>query len=197
MTVWTAEKEAALVADYGVISHRQIAKLYGMGHTTITTKAKELGLVSHLTPSGSLFTPEMDARLTELWGMKRAKEIGEELGKTRNAIIGRAHRLGLRNIRPEPKPKLPRAPRIRGEVKARKSPTLKFLSPPVPVEPLNILFGDLQERHCREVVGKDGFQSLSCGHSRIEDSSYCRWHHAINHTTPTPRARPYFPMGGR
>ena len=191
-TVWTPEKEAALVADYGVISHRQIAKRYGMGHTTITTKAREMGLVSRLPPGGSWFTPEMDARLTALWGMTSCVAIGHELGKTKNAIIGRAHRLGLRNIRPEPKPKLPKAPRIRGEFKARKSPTLRFLSPPVPVEPLNILFGDLERHHCREIVGKDGFQSLSCGHSKIEDSSYCRFHHAINHTAATPRARPYY-----
>ncbi len=193
--MWTAETEAALRADYGVIPHREIAKAYGIGHSSITKKAKELGLTS-LLRYGVAFTPEQDAILTALWGgTKCAAEIGEDLGRTKNAIIGRARRLGLERLSRAPKlqrERVRKPPRIDGEHKERKAPVKVFVSPPVPVVPLNILFGDLQHHHCREVVGQDAWESLSCGHQRTENSSYCRWHHAVNYTTPVARARPYY-----
>ena len=112
------------------------------------------------------------------------REFGWDI--SRNAVCGRVHRLGLEPIRK------PGRPRINGELKERKRPTKQFASPPVAVAPLNIPFVDLEDRHCREVVGQDGFQSLSCGHPRMQTSSYCCWHHAINYTTPATRHRAYY-----
>ena len=50
------------------------------------------------------WTDERVALLRELWdsGMGTA-EIGERLGMTKNAIIGKAHRIGLRARRASPK----------------------------------------------------------------------------------------------
>jgi len=47
--------------------------------------------------------PEDDI-LRELWGRERAVDIAQRLGRTRNAIIGRAHRLGLAPLRKPRKP---------------------------------------------------------------------------------------------
>ncbi len=149
----------------------------------------------------AVWTAEHDQIITEYRGALSAEQIAAKINMlfgdaiTRNAVIGRSHRLNLPNIkpvRPFALPKAPKAPRIAGERKERKAALKVFTSPPVPVEPLNILFGDLQPHHCREVVGQDSYESLSCGHQRIENSSYCRWHHAINHTVSAPRARPYY-----
>lgn len=48
------------------------------------------------------WTPEEDAMLTELWGRKLSSgRIGDILGRTKNAVIGRAHRIKLPS-RPSP-----------------------------------------------------------------------------------------------
>lgn len=39
------------------------------------------------------WTSEQDTNLLRLWPTNSASEIGRELGKTRNAVIGRFHRL--------------------------------------------------------------------------------------------------------
>ena len=146
----------------------------------------------------SVWNAEHDQFIRDNRGALSAEQIAKKINDlfgwaiTRNSVIGRSHRLGLPNIKPVPKPKLPKAPRIAGEYKARKAPTKQFISPPVPVEPMNVLFSDLHPFHCREIVGQDGFESLSCGHPKIENSSYCRWHHAVNYTTPVARSRPYY-----
>ncbi len=143
----------------------------------------------------NLWTAEQDKIILDNRGLMSHEQIAFRINRefgwtlTRSAISGRVDRLNLPTIR---LPGRPKAPRINGETKVRKAAVKQFTSPPVPVEPLNILFGDLQPHHCREVVGQDSYESLSCGHQRIENSSYCRWHHAINHTVSAPRARPYF-----
>lgn len=143
----------------------------------------------------TVWNAEHDQVIRDNRGRHTAEQIAGMINRmfglnlTRNAVCGRVDRLDLPTIR---MPGRPKGPRINGEHKQRKPAAKVLVSPPIPVEPLNILFGDLAPLHCREVVGKDGFQSLSCGHPKIEDSSYCRWHHAVNHTTAISRARPYY-----
>ena len=137
---------------------------------------------------------ERDKIISDNWGLLRTAKIAALLGVSRNAVIGRASRLGLKRLPPTPggRPpnpnKPPRVKRIRGEHKIRKPPTREFASPPIPVAPLFIPFIDLAPHHCREVVGTGDYNlSLSCGHPRIEASSYCEFHHQLNYTTPAPR----------
>jgi hypothetical protein len=93
-----------------------------------------------------------------------AAEIGG--GISRNAVIGKANRLGLvRNAR-LPKPKI-----TKQKVSPRPRRTFRHSAPsivPAPVvealEALNIPFLKLGPRHCRTVTGKKGFgRSLHCG----------------------------------
>jgi len=46
------------------------------------------------------WTPERIAKLRELWGTMTANQIAERFGVTRNAVIGKADRLGLRGPGP-------------------------------------------------------------------------------------------------
>lgn len=57
--------------------------------------------------SGSAeWTPERTAALIALWNEELStSEIGRRLGITKNAVIGKVHRLGLQQRRPSPKPK--------------------------------------------------------------------------------------------
>ncbi len=133
------------------------------------------------------WTADMDAYITANRGAQSAAVMGAILKVSRNAVIGRSHRLGLE--------KLARAPAATKEVRAykrgvaRKSlvrvePLREFVSRPIPVEPLNIPFLDLGPHHCREIVGSEGIgQSLSCGHP-IANASYCRFHYAQNYFRP-------------
>jgi GcrA cell cycle regulator len=65
------------------------------------------------------WTPARVAMLTGMWNEgKSGKEIADRLGYvTRNAVIGKAHRLGLKGVaRPEPKPKQEKRPRGRPKI---------------------------------------------------------------------------------
>ncbi len=130
------------------------------------------------------WTADMDAYITANRGAQSAAVMGLFLKVSRNAVIGRSHRLGLE--------RLARAPAATKEVRAYKrsvarkslvrvAPTVARLPPPMPVEPLNIPLIDLNSSHCREIVGSEGIgQSLSCGHP-IAKGSFCRWHGSINY----------------
>lgn len=52
------------------------------------------------------WTPEDTLRLKDQWGKMSTKELAKELGVSRNAVIGKADRMGL--SRPEAAPKGPR-----------------------------------------------------------------------------------------
>jgi len=52
------------------------------------------------------WTPERTAALMALWNEDLStSEIGRRLGITKNAVIGKVHRLGLPQRRPSPKPR--------------------------------------------------------------------------------------------
>lgn len=128
-----------------------------------------------------IWTAVEDKIITDNRGALSAAGIASLIGHdvTRNAVIGRSKRLGLERLKPigNHKPGRPKLARIAKQPTAQR----EYASPPIAVIPLNIPFLKLERAHCREIVGSMGYGlSLSCGHPRIEDSSYCRWHHAIN-----------------
>ncbi len=120
----------------------------------------------------SSWTPARDLYLTENRASKSAAEIGLHLGVTRNAVLGRANRLGL-----------PKLPRSGGRRKTCRPLVVPRKVDPGP-EPLNIPFLNLAAGHCRQIVGSEGVgQSLSCGHP-IARESYCRFHYSKNYFRP-------------
>lgn len=117
---------------------------------------------------------------------------------TRNAVIGKLHRLGLcggqvaRNTAPR------RMQRDRQEIQRRvmvaKLKVAKT-SPPDPPKPAvdgGVQIGNLRWHHCRAIVSGTGADALFCGHARKPGSSYCAHHHA-RYTTgvvwSAPRSR--------
>lgn len=185
--MWDAAQDQTLTQNWGVIACHLIAERLGTSKTEIFRRAVKIGLKPLSNPR---WTAEKDQQLRDLWGTMSCVAAAERLGVTKNAVIGRARRLGLEKLQSitpgRPRTNRPRRERKAAEIKRPKYQ--EFESPLVAVEPLNILFGDLAPHHCREIVGQDGWQSLSCGHPRIHESSYCRWHHAINHVPRAERA---------
>jgi GcrA cell cycle regulator len=124
---------------------------------------------------------------------KAASIINARFGTdyTRNATIGRSHRLGIDPFRRPGTP--PRPPRPKKErVRALRIITGGKRAPPRMIEsreilelrcaeitPLNKSFLELGQNDCRYGYGDGPF--TFCGHSVQDDSSWCPLHHALVH----------------
>ncbi len=139
------------------------------------------------------WSDEQVADLDRLWRRgETASAIGRALGKTKNSVIGKAHRLKLPG-RPSPLglTKSDRA-RARGEAlpkptpPARLKPAIKVAAPkkrrpfmtPEPPPRSTII-----TRPCRWPMWDDVVSHVYCGEQRRAGSSYCPEHHKKAHTT--------------
>jgi len=129
-------------------------------------------------------------RLKQLYadGLSMSEIAAEIGGMSRNAVMGKVHRLGLvlRGKTPA-KPKVakpkPRALHWTGFPK-RKSPDRKppmivdgHQSPKVECVPLNIRFLDTTDSQCKYIIGDaNGAETICCGLPSEEGKPYC-WHH--------------------
>ena len=155
-----------------------------------------------MSSRGNKWTPEQTEQLRALHekGLScalMAAEIG--CGFTRNAIIGRLHRLGLSNAKSKkwkdrwanrPKSEKPRENRksIRIIRANGNSDKMRFMEAPetdlaplrcVEVVPLNLALVDLAHDGCRYPYGDGPFRF--CGHPQIDGSSYCGPHWSITY----------------
>ena len=154
------EKLAAILADYyaGMPMAELVAK-HGCDKGTPARMARRMGGQVRKThhPHGD-WTPERDDRLRTLWdsGLSGSK-IGVRLGATKNAVIGRAHRLKL-------SPRWTRRPN--GERKAKAPPKLQeplpvIELPALPRMPRRLLLWDLTPRDCKFPIGGAGESSVT------------------------------------
>ena len=157
--------------------------------------------------AGIRLPDEARERLAKLWlegysASAVSRMLYDEFGeyRTRNAVIGIVHRLGLRDgvarrttryrigddgvkqVEPRP-PKPPRQKRLpRPEVVAV-DPAAELTPPPVIADGVPLM--QVRHDHCREVLGhgEDGL-AVFCGAPMVR-SSYCAWHGRINYQ-PAP-----------
>ena len=100
-----------------------------------------------------------------------AKAIG---GVTRNAVIGKVHRMQFDARGPDQKDRKPRSrKRLRGKIR-----TIRMLQPTVNVEreprgPVQLV--DLEPHHCRWPYGRR-LPFTFCGCDRVARSAYCAVH---------------------
>ena len=134
------------------------------------------------------------ARLKELWdqGLPTA-QIGKLLGFTKNAVVGKAHRIGLER-RPSPirrtaikpdrkKARSPIVPKLNFEVtkeEPKDAPKQQTFQPAV-----KNLFTGQTKRGCEWPEGHpDESDFQFCGKDRFEDKPYCIDHCAIAYVIP-------------
>jgi GcrA cell cycle regulator len=109
------------------------------------------------------WTPERAAALIALWNEDLStSEIGRRLGITKNAVIGKVHRLGLTQRRPSPKAK------------------------PEPIHFLRL--ASLRAGMCSWPIGdpgEDGFHF--CGSPALGNKPYCGKHCAVAYVASKDR----------
>jgi len=120
------------------------------------------------------WTPTKIKLLMQYWadGLS-ARQIGAKLGTTRNAAIGKVHRLKLQpKPKPEPKPKPQPEPRS-----TKATPPRPIVNPVVPVGDACAATMALVADSCRWPMGDpctDRF--MYCDKKKLEDYPYCDEH---------------------
>ena len=135
------------------------------------------------------------ARLKDLWdqGLPTA-QIGKLLGFTKNAVVGKAHRIGLER-RPSPirrtavkpdrkKARSPIIPKLNFEI--AKEEIIKSPEPQQNYQPVvKNLFTKNTKRGCEWPEGHpDETDFKFCGKERFEDKPYCLDHCAVAYVIP-------------
>ncbi|MDA0339165.1 MAG: global cell cycle regulator GcrA-like protein [Proteobacteria bacterium] len=133
------------------------------------------------------WTDERVELLKKLWkkGLS-ASQIAEALGDvTRNAVIGKAHRLSL-SSRPSPLKKPAEEKKVKPTVK-KKKPVTKA-KPEKEEEPSTITILSLTDRMCRWPLGHPGDDDFHfCGRMSLPGQPYCAMHAAMAYQAPQPR----------
>lgn len=118
------------------------------------------------------WTKERIAKLQKMWEKGHsASQIAEELGEvTRNAVIGKAHRLNLSG-RPSP---------VKSAEKKIRKPKPKAKKPPKEVKEQVITLLMLTERICKWPIGHPGEANFHfCGIESAPGHPYCAEHAAM------------------
>jgi GcrA cell cycle regulator len=162
------------------------------------------------------WTDERVELLKKLWadGLS-ASQIANELGSvTRNAVIGKVHRLGLSGRAKSasstgPRPRKPRAhsllrvrPQMRGNTALAHAYELDLEPEPEMVDNI-IPIGqrcsllELNDQKCRWPIGDPGSADFFfCGGNPTESLPYCAYHSRIAYQPLTDRRRARRPMRG-
>jgi GcrA cell cycle regulator len=133
---------------------------------------------------------EMDAILKRMAAEKAtAAQIGEAVGKTRNAVIGRAHRKGVKLL----SPKLNQSQRVRSVTPARvvfvkkKEPW----APPTGERPkAQVITLAFKSAKCKWPIGHPGEADFKfCEAATVPGCPYCPEHRLIAYQPPRERVR--------
>lgn len=125
------------------------------------------------------WTPNDDATLRRLWPKNSSEVIANRLGRPRNSICGRAHRLGLKKDgSPDELPTVKHTTkRTYNTSKHQSKAARRMLNLPVNPSTFGTLLTDLESRDCRWPMWADGEapNMRFCGKSSYV-GSYCAEH---------------------
>lgn len=126
----------------------------------------------------STWTPERVEHLRKLWdeGLTTA-EIGKHIGVSKNAVVGKAHRLELPS-RPSP---------IRRGITRRPSRSVRKPSTTPKTQPRTLPISR-SGRRCQWPIGHPGEPDFHfCGEPAVEAKPYCAKHYAMAYIQSKPK----------
>lgn len=157
------------------------------------------------TKTQRVWTDERVDALKDLWRQGYScSMIADRLGAglTRNAVIGKVHRMGLEgrvtSDRRMPKPRKLRRRfyddkrRFNGRKAMPRKPSILDLLPSTPLPPpaetdiARVNFHDLEDHHCRWVIGEPA-HGRYCGCSKVPGLPYCDNHARRAYRAPEMR----------
>jgi GcrA cell cycle regulator len=165
------------------------------------------------------WTDERVETLKKLWqeGLSASQIAAEIGGVTRNAVIGKVHRLGLSG-RGQPTTSAKRQRRVHAHapVVRRTRPAISVgnlalqtnveaIATPVPlpkeslVVPIakRLTIEKLTERTCKWPIGDPAHDDFHfCGHDSLDGVPYCEYHAGVAYQMPDPRRRLRRPAHG-
>jgi GcrA cell cycle regulator len=134
------------------------------------------------------WTPEQINQLTRMWndGLSTA-EIGKRLGISKNAVVGKAHRLHL-DSRPSPIKRIgPRPAMARSLVHTRPAAPVAAAPAPAPRPAPRVV--ELSSHSCRWPIGHPGDAGFHfCTARAIQGKPYCVEHAAVAYVKAKPKA---------
>ncbi len=140
-----------------------------------------------------VWTDELEEKLATIWNSTQSAADMVKLfpGFSRNAIIGKAYRLGLPAKSP---PTGPRRRKVNPVVRLKKPPAevkvAETIEPSMD-EKTWIPFMEVNDRTCRSILGqnpKDGL-ALFCPNPKEREMSYCPYHIGIYYNPQPSRWR--------
>ena len=159
------------------------------------------------------YTEEEDKLIAKMWVKEKASAtiIAGALGTTRSSILGKVRRMKLPSDghqlnrcagpkKPYARPSRPRPDRpikVKNPIyvfgnweKKTEEPVLavEVVNIPPPGPETNVLMLNSSPKHCKEIVSNGG-PTVYCGAPQQEHSSFCPYHHAINHSVHYVRRR--------
>jgi len=157
------------------------------------------------------WTDERVEILKKLWqdGLSASQIAAELGGVTRNAVIGKVHRLGLSG-RGQPTSTIKRQRRTHAPAmrRPRQNVTMGNLALKAGFEAVadaeyrprrdvvvpiakRLSIYSLTERTCKWPIGDPGQEDFHfCGHDSLEGAPYCEYHAGVAYQVPDPRRRP-------
>lgn len=140
------------------------------------------------------WTAERVDILKKCWagGLSASQTAGELGGCTRNAVIGKASRMGL--LQPDKPPQvgtITRPPRAKKDRFIQPPP--KIVKPVLPPDESEfaVSIDDIGMEQCRYPLGDPSLPGfMFCGAGKMESSPYCTRHHRLTHTRAERRPAP-------
>lgn len=129
-------------------------------------------------------------KMLRMWEKnKTAKQIGDELGVTKNAVIGRITRARMAGLQlnrasvarkkvSERQPPMAKAPMIAREPELRCEPLSIFETTTQKKSKRSITLSQLKSTSCRYILNDDTSHPIYCGALK-EKNSYCGAHYAL------------------
>jgi GcrA cell cycle regulator len=156
------------------------------------------------------WTDERVETLKKLWqdGLSASQIAAELGGVTRNAVIGKVHRLGLsgrgqptssvkRQRRAQPTVRRPTRPTttvgnlaLQPQYEENEAPPVRHRSNLVVPISRRLTLDKLTERTCKWPIGDPGHEDFHfCGCDSLDGVPYCEYHAGIAYQAPDPRRR--------